>query len=306
MMGNGYPKRPSHFANRYTRLLTKTCAVQEIGHVAFTLCVVIAHLEDSKRYTGPVTFYNDQLLALLGVRKWDTLAAARTRAIKAGWLHYEPGRRLTFDPGKYWVTLPEVCDGIDDTGCDESGKRYTHETDIAPQALYPRNGDKSGDKSGDKWGEHSIPIPKPIPKPKNVRSAQKEPEGFAEFYAAYPRKVGRPKAAEQYAKALASGATVEVLLASAVEFAASDIGRGEQQYIPHPSTWLHSGRWQDDRAGWSRKPKGSQNGTTTDSRGARVRSADYNATDRYFRPAPDAPHAEAQRGLLPDAAGDSA
>jgi len=37
--------------------------------VAFTLCVTIAHLEDAKRYTGPVNFYNEQLLAVVGISR---------------------------------------------------------------------------------------------------------------------------------------------------------------------------------------------------------------------------------------------
>jgi chromosome segregation ATPase len=47
-----YPKRQAYFAHRYCRLLTKTCAAQEIGPIAFVLCVTIAHTEDAKRYAA--------------------------------------------------------------------------------------------------------------------------------------------------------------------------------------------------------------------------------------------------------------
>ena len=75
-----YPRnRPKFFAYRYTRLLVKTCAMQEIGHIAFALCVAIVHTEDAKRYKGPVTFFNGQLMPIIGVRRWESLDAARDR-----------------------------------------------------------------------------------------------------------------------------------------------------------------------------------------------------------------------------------
>lgn len=115
-----YPKRAAYFAHRYCRLLTKTCAAQEVGPVAFVLCVTVAHLEDAKRYSGPVTFYNEQLMPLAGVTKWRSLNRARERAAAAGWLHYEPGNKGQRMPGRYWVTIPERFVAIDDTPCDEA------------------------------------------------------------------------------------------------------------------------------------------------------------------------------------------
>ena len=47
-----YPKRHPYFAHRYIRLMTKTCAANVIGHIAFCLCVTIAMLEDSKAIQG--------------------------------------------------------------------------------------------------------------------------------------------------------------------------------------------------------------------------------------------------------------
>ena len=41
------------------------------------LIVTIAHQEDAKRYKGPVTFYNKQLMPLIGVAKWEALDKAR-------------------------------------------------------------------------------------------------------------------------------------------------------------------------------------------------------------------------------------
>ncbi len=155
-----YPQRSSHFAHRYTRLLTKTCAAQEIGHVAFVLCVTIAHQEDAKRYKGPVTFFNEQLMPPIGVAKWEALDHARARAVKAGWLHYEPGNRGLREPGRYWVEIPSAIDDLSDAPCDETqypAKGESVESQSRTHSLiqYPAKGDRDGDRPGDRDGEHS-------------------------------------------------------------------------------------------------------------------------------------------------------
>ena len=49
------------------------------------------------------------------------------------------------------------------------------------------------------------------------------------------------------------------LLGKMQAFAASPIGRGDKQYIPHPATWLNNGRYDDDPATWVRRrdPRGT-------------------------------------------------
>ena len=53
--GVSYPKRDSHFAHRFVRLLLKMCIAQQIGVDAVMLLTAIAHTEDAKRYRAPVT-----------------------------------------------------------------------------------------------------------------------------------------------------------------------------------------------------------------------------------------------------------
>ncbi len=68
--------------------------------------------------------------------------------------------------------------------------------------------------------------------------------GFAEFYMAYPRKVGKEaarKAFEKAAKTADPGAIVE-----AARRYAADPNLPEKQFIPHPSTWLGRGSWEDE------------------------------------------------------------
>ncbi len=159
-----YPKRPKFFAHRYCRLLTKTCACQTLGANAFVLCITIAHQEDAKRYKGAVTYYNEQLMPLVGMKKWDALDHARKRAAEHGWLHYEAGGR--HKPGQYWVTIPAELDDLNDTPCDES--------------RYPAKGDRGGELAGDRGGGLSTLTHNPIPK-KKPAGAGDAPSGLLEL-----------------------------------------------------------------------------------------------------------------------------
>ena len=71
------------------------------------------------------------------------------------------------------------------------------------------------------------------------------PDGFGEFWEAYPRKVGKGEAEKQWRKA--KGIDLQAVL-KAIERA-----RGTEQwqkdggqFIPHPSTWLSQRRWEDE------------------------------------------------------------
>ena len=73
-----------------------------------------------------------------------------------------------------------------------------------------------------------------------------EPEGFTQWWAAYPRKVGKDAARKAYAAALKRAATADLLAGlKRARFSA------DPQFIPHPSTWLNAGRWQDEAGGTS-------------------------------------------------------
>lgn len=66
---------------------------------------------------------------------------------------------------------------------------------------------------------------------------------FESFWAAYPRKVGKRKAEEAWAKADAHGEDIiEGLKVSLQNWIKEGV---ELKYIPHASTWLNQGRWED-------------------------------------------------------------
>lgn len=159
-----YPQRGGFFAHKFVRLLTKTAAAQELGPEVTWLLTVIAHQEDAKRYSGPVTYWNEQLMPLCGFRSRGRLQRARQSAVDYGWLHYETGGRT--QPGRYWCLVPTEFEQLPDGPCDESepvqnrtangadeSQTVQNRTGNAPQAdpTRPPNGSPST----------LFPIPKP-------------------------------------------------------------------------------------------------------------------------------------------------
>jgi hypothetical protein len=112
-----YPKRDRCHFHRFTRLLHKTCAAQEIGTVAAYLLTIIAGCEDAARYKRGVTYYDSQLQPIVGVASYGALHRARKAAIAAGWLFYRPGGKGR--AGVYWTIIPDHAAGLDDTPTDE-------------------------------------------------------------------------------------------------------------------------------------------------------------------------------------------
>ena len=77
-------------------------------------------------------------------------------------------------------------------------------------------------------------------------SRQKFPDvanAFDEFWNAYPRKAGKTQARLSFAKATKT-VDPQVIITAAERFSL-DPNR-EDQFTPHPTTWLNQGRWEDE------------------------------------------------------------
>lgn len=79
----------------------------------------------------------------------------------------------------------------------------------------------------------------PITQRACARAAQ--PDGFAEFWAAYPRKVGKGQA-ERAFRTATKGTPAATITAALLAYP-FDLSR--PQFIPHASTWLNGQRWLD-------------------------------------------------------------
>lgn len=83
---------------------------------------------------------------------------------------------------------------------------------------------------------------------------------FEDFWAAYPRKVGKGNARKAFAKALKNSSVEEI--ASGLNRQIEALSSKEQQFIPHAATWLNGERWNDE-------PDTNSNGNTSNARNTR-------------------------------------
>ena len=162
-----YTPHPRYWAMKLIRLLTKSCAANDVGPVGFALLTVIATTEDAAWYRRAVTYFDGQLAPLIGVASLKSLAAARKKCVDAGWLHYEPGGKGR--AARYWCLVPQNADGMDDHPTDEGGE----DAEQMQRKFYVESGDESGtqrESNGDDptcQRANILPIPsssEPIPK----------------------------------------------------------------------------------------------------------------------------------------------
>lgn len=82
-----------------------------------------------------------------------------------------------------------------------------------------------------------------LPKPVAPFSGKTPAMLFDEFWAAYPKKVGKPAAAKNFAKAIKSGADPERIIEGARRYAKTEaVQRG---FVKFPQGWLTDQRWND-------------------------------------------------------------
>ena len=112
-----YPRRPSHFAHKFCRILMRCCVAQDIGPDAAYMLTQIVHTEDAAHYRRPIRFFNDQLVAACGFANVKALQRSRDKAVASGWLHYEEGARSR--PAIYWVMIPAWAADVDSGPMDE-------------------------------------------------------------------------------------------------------------------------------------------------------------------------------------------
>ncbi len=185
-MTTEYPARPSHFAHRYTRLILRSCAAQQISADAVLLCIAVVHTEDAKRYTSPPTFWNDQITVQLGIST-SKLVRIRRKAVESGWLVYRPGAKSR--AATYYVTIPseyrDLPDGdisadsidfpvqkvfqIERESEQEREIPFQIESECEQESEIPFQIEKESGRNPVGIRQTSIPSPSPSPKKKKTK-----------------------------------------------------------------------------------------------------------------------------------------
>lgn len=138
------------------------------------------------------------------------------------------------------VTVEHVTSALIDAGLLVSKGKY----------LHPHNWDKRQFKSDTsrertkRYRDRQRDVTVTPPEQNRTEQKQIAPIGFDNFWAAYPRKIGKLKAKASYIKALRL-TTEETIMKALVSWLPSVKGT-EEKYIPHPTTWLNQGRWDDE------------------------------------------------------------
>ena len=96
-------------------------------------------------------------------------------------------------------------------------------------------------------GAETLPIEiAPQNKPAH-KNAEKPADGFAEWWAQYPKKVKKLDAEKAYRATLKRGVTPKELLDGLQRQKSAWKAKGtDPQYIPYPATWLRAGSWEDE------------------------------------------------------------
>jgi len=82
---------------------------------------------------------------------------------------------------------------------------------------------------------------------KNVKKVKEDiyTSNFLLFWEAYPRKIGKGKAFENYQKIKQPRPSLKIIL-DAIEIQNKLDNWSDLRFIPHPATWLNQRRWEDE------------------------------------------------------------
>jgi hypothetical protein len=198
------------------------------------------------------------------------------------------------DHGDCWPSIPTICERtcfsertvhaaikwLEENGlvkADRSNGRHTRyqvtpEGFEPPQELRPRSKCTTAGAAVEPPQELQQPPQQVQSPPQELRSNRQEPsltvksnrhssraskstsERFAEFWNAYPRKVGSMAMAEKSWQAQKLDAIADQILMDVRERITDDPQWRDVQFIPHPTTYLNGKRWNDQWRSASRRP----------------------------------------------------
>lgn len=145
----------------------------------------------------------------------------------------------------------ESAEGWRHTRCDKEISDYHSKAEKARQSANARWSNAKGMRThSDRIASEQKIDANQEPITKNHKKHSPAPGGlegrFEKFWLAYPRKVGKDAARKAFAKRKPDDELLSRMLSTIEAQVRSPEWQKEGgQFIPHPSTWLNQGRWED-------------------------------------------------------------
>lgn len=144
--------------------------------------------------------------------------------------------------------------------CDAEIATYHAKADIAKKngklGGRPRKANQNPEKpSGFLSGFNQVHLASPDltgsqanqePRTNNQEKTNTAPDGFEDFWKAYPKKKARPAAIKAFKAAKLNGSLGDVLTHVATMSASDDWTKDQGQFVPYPATYLNQRRWEDE------------------------------------------------------------
>lgn len=165
-----------------------------------------------------------------------------------GEIRVDVGRGVTVQGGatnRYRITVnasgqPRTQSGVNLTGGDKPGLEVvTNRAGSGDIALSPESSVEPSERT-------VIPLTPGGGEASSIQSKMNLLDGFAEFWAEYPRKVKKDKALAAWKRKRCAAIREEIMLALAMQKTWPQWLKKAGQFIPHPTTWLNGGEWQNE------------------------------------------------------------
>lgn len=187
-------------------------------------------VEETVRYCLQIGLFDQRLFD-----EWNILTS---KGIQRRFLAAIQGRRVKSVITDYWLLKDEESEGLEkcasnddlqDTNSHSQGANANLQGADKPK----RKGKESNTPHTPQGGRRVVSLPK------------YQPEWFKRFWELYPRKTNRVKTVQEWDKLKPDQALCDVMATALREQIRSEQWQ-DPQHIPHPSTWLHGARWQDE------------------------------------------------------------
>ena len=123
-------------------------------------------------------------------------------------------------------------------------EKNSEQSSEAAHARWEKANKNNDDKMQTQSERNADGMPNQKPETRSHKEKDRSLESdFPDWYAAYPRHVGRGQAERAYATAR-KAADAETLISAARSFAEQSRNQ-DPKFIPHPATWLNGQRWLD-------------------------------------------------------------